>query len=75
MSLNWPKPYYACIFTNQRAQTGQDIYEMMAEQMVRLAEKQPGFLGMESVRDEAGLGIIRLGPIQRHGALLHLQRR
>lgn len=57
MSLNWPKPYYACIFTNQRAQTGQDIYEMMAEQMVRLAEEQPGFLGMESVRDEAGLGI------------------
>ena len=57
MTLNWPKPYYACIFTNQRALSGNDIYALMAEQMITLAEQQPGFLGMETVRDETGLGI------------------
>ncbi len=42
------------IFTSLR-QTGGHGYAEMAERMVALAAKQPGFLGMESVRD--GLGI------------------
>ncbi len=57
MSTDWPTPYYACIFTNQRTDSGADIYEMMAAEMVALAASQPGFLGVESVRDAGGLGI------------------
>ena len=49
-------PYYAVIFTSQR--TGdQDDYRRMAERMVELAAVQPGFLGIESVRDADGFGI------------------
>lgn len=47
-------PYYAVIFTNQRTETD-DGYVVMADRMVELAAEQPGFLGVESVRD--GLGI------------------
>ncbi|WP_086480593.1 antibiotic biosynthesis monooxygenase family protein [Oceanospirillum sanctuarii] len=47
-------PYYAVIFTNQRTE-GDEGYGAMAERMVELAAEQPGFLGVESVRD--GLGI------------------
>ena len=47
-------PYYAVIFSNELSAetTG---YEEMALKMSDLAEQQPGFLGMESVRN--GLGI------------------
>ena len=49
-------PYYAVIFTSQR--TGADRgYGGMAERMVELASKQPGFLGVESVRGADGFGI------------------
>lgn len=37
-------PYYAVIFTSLR-QTGDHGYAEMAERMVALAAKQPGFLG------------------------------
>lgn len=47
-------PYYAVIFTNVRADV-EEGYREMAERMVELATQQPGFLGVESVRD--GLGI------------------
>lgn len=47
-------PYYAVIFTNQRTE-GDEGYGAMADRMVELAAEQPGFLGVESVRD--GLGI------------------
>ncbi len=47
-------PYYAVIFTNQRTESD-DGYGAMADRMVELAAEQPGFLGVESVRD--GLGI------------------
>lgn len=47
-------PYYAVIFTNFRTEI-EEGYGEMAEEMVRLAELQPGYLGHESVRD--GLGI------------------
>ena len=50
-----PKPpYYAVIFSSQRT-AGDDGYADMAAQMMELATKQPGFLGVESARD--GLGI------------------
>ena len=49
-------PYYAVIFSSQRS-AGEQGYGAMAERMVALAHEQPGFLGVESVRDAAGLGI------------------
>lgn len=55
MIANTPKPpYYAVIFSN--IQTNDlNGYEATADLMVTLAEQQPGFLGIESVRE--GLGI------------------
>lgn len=50
-----PKPpYYAVIFTSLRTE-GDNGYGEMAARMNELAAQQPGFLGIESVRD--GLGI------------------
>jgi heme-degrading monooxygenase HmoA len=49
-------PYYAVIFTSQRTDAD-DGYGAMADRMVELASQQPGFLGVESVRDASGLGI------------------
>lgn len=47
---------YAVIFTSLRNE-GDDGYARTAEEMVRLAAGQPGFLGMESVRADDGSGI------------------
>jgi len=49
-------PYYAVIFTNQSS-SDQSGYAGMASKMVKLAERQPGFIGVESTRDADGLGI------------------
>ena len=45
-------PYYAAIFTSRRA-AEHDGYSEMTDRMVELAEQQPGYLGMESVREGA----------------------
>ncbi|MDO3621509.1 antibiotic biosynthesis monooxygenase [Ralstonia pseudosolanacearum] len=44
-------PYYAVIFSSLRTD-GDNGYGAMAERMVELARTMPGFLGIESVRDE-----------------------
>ncbi|MET3207895.1 UNVERIFIED_CONTAM: heme-degrading monooxygenase HmoA [Paenibacillus sp. PvR008] len=49
-------PYYAVIFTSERNE-GDRGYEKMGDKMLELAAKQPGFLGVESVRDSQGVGI------------------
>lgn len=49
-------PYYSVIFTSKRTQ-GDNGYGAFADEIVRLAEQQSGFLGAESVRDSAGVGI------------------
>jgi heme-degrading monooxygenase HmoA len=49
-------PYFAVIFTSQRTPEDRG-YDVMAARMVELAAAQPGFLGVESVRDAGGLGI------------------
>lgn len=55
MIANTPSPpYYAVIFTNLRTEIDEG-YGEMADEMVRLAELQPGYLGHESARN--GLGI------------------
>jgi heme-degrading monooxygenase HmoA len=49
-------PYYAVIFTSQR--TDGDLgYHEMAVRMAELAAQQPGYLGIETVRGEDGIGI------------------
>jgi heme-degrading monooxygenase HmoA len=49
-------PYYAVIFTSTRTEIDEG-YGATADRMVELAAKQPGFLGVESVRGDDGLGI------------------
>jgi heme-degrading monooxygenase HmoA len=44
------------IFTSRRTAVD-DGYGAMGDRMVELASQQPGFLGIESVRDAAGLGV------------------
>ena len=50
-------PYYAVIFPSCRTGIDNEGYAAMAEAMVERAAKQPGFLGVESVRDVDGQGI------------------
>lgn len=49
-------PYYAVIFTSRRTE-GDRGYDDMAGRMVELAATQPGYLGIDSVRDAGGQGI------------------
>jgi heme-degrading monooxygenase HmoA len=51
------QPYFAVIFTSVRRAAERDGYADMAQRMEELARQQPGFLGIESVRDASGLGI------------------
>jgi len=48
--------YYAVIFSSQRS-SEDNGYHLMAEKMEKLASQQPGYLGVESVRDASGAGI------------------
>ena len=49
-------PYYAVIFSSHRTE-GDNGYGEMADRMVELAASQPGFLGMESVREDLGITV------------------
>lgn len=49
-------PYYAVIFTSLR-NDGDHGYAEMAQRMVALAAQQPGFLGVESAREEVGITV------------------
>lgn len=50
-------PYYAVLFTSVRTDLGADEYADVAGRMLSLARDQPGFLGVETVRDAGGVGI------------------
>ncbi len=50
-------PYYAVIFSSIKSPEEQDEYAEMAERMVELATLQPGFLGVESARNELGITV------------------
>lgn len=56
MSPPKPLPYFAVIFTSVRAD-GDNGYADTAKEMLELAEKQPGFLGFESARQEIGISV------------------
>ncbi|ACR14607.1 antibiotic biosynthesis monooxygenase family protein [Teredinibacter turnerae] len=49
-------PYYAVIFTSLRTSV-ESGYDDMAKRMVELALAQPGFLGMESAREQLGITV------------------
>lgn len=52
-----PKPpYYAVIFTSLRSE-GDNGYGDMAAVMVELAAQQPGYLGIESAREDLGITV------------------
>lgn len=54
---NTPEPpYYAVIFTSHRTEKDEG-YGSTADVMERLASKQEGFLGVESARNQEGVGI------------------
>jgi heme-degrading monooxygenase HmoA len=48
------KPYYVVIFTSLK-KSNDDGYAEMGEKMANLAKTQPGYLGMDSVRNEIGI--------------------
>lgn len=49
-------PYYAVIFTSTRTNID-DGYTETANQMLKLAETIPGYLGMESAREGIGITV------------------
>lgn len=51
-----PTPYYAVIFTSIKAEDDNG-YSEMAERMKELAQLQPGYLGIESAREEMGITV------------------
>ena len=53
----WPERYFTVIFTAQRTLSNEDMYSLTSKRMVELAQQQQGFLGLESVRGEDGIGI------------------
>ena len=52
-----PKGSTAVIFISQLAGGDHDGYDEAAAAMVSLAQVQPGYIGIDSVRDAGGLGI------------------
>jgi len=57
MIAKTPKPpYYAVVFTSIRTE-GDFEYAEMSDKMIDLAEKQAGFLGVESARNELGITV------------------
>jgi heme-degrading monooxygenase HmoA len=49
-------PYYAVIFTSIRT-SGDKGYGKMADAMLEAAAKQPGYLGVESAREDLGITV------------------
>ncbi|MFB6319466.1 antibiotic biosynthesis monooxygenase family protein [Saccharicrinis sp. FJH54] len=57
MYANTPKPpYYAVIFTSVRTE-GDLGYSDMSDTIEELVKEQPGFIGMESARNEVGITV------------------
>ncbi len=50
-------PYYAVIFSSTRTAADDAGYARAADRMVQLASGQPGYLGIDSVRDAGRVGI------------------
>jgi heme-degrading monooxygenase HmoA len=50
-------PYWVVLFTSRRTAADPEGYARMAGAMESLAATQPGYLGLESVRDSTGMGV------------------
>lgn len=50
-------PYYAVVFTSRRTSKEEKPYAAMAAEMLELARKQPGFLGVDHARDTIGITV------------------
>jgi len=50
------KPYYAVIFTSLLSENTKG-YNEMASKMEKLAKQQPGFIGIESARENLGITV------------------
>ena len=50
-------PYYAVIFSSRRTAGESEDYARSAVELLELARRQSGFLGVESVRDGERFGI------------------
>ena len=50
-------PYYVVIFASVRTPQDNEGYADAAARMAELASEQPGYLGVDSVRDANGVGI------------------
>lgn len=50
------KPYYAVIFTSTQTENIEG-YSDMANVMEELAKQQPGFLGLDSARNDVGITV------------------
>ncbi|KPC28169.1 Uncharacterized protein ABJ99_3326 [Pseudomonas syringae pv. cilantro] len=57
IAARFPTPYFAVVFTSLRTSGESQAYAETAQRMIELASRQPGFLGVESARDAAGLGV------------------
>ncbi|OUT59109.1 MAG: hypothetical protein CBB71_11310 [Rhodopirellula sp. TMED11] len=57
LSTLYPRPHYAVIFTSCRSEDSSSEYAQAAQQMLTLAARQPGFLGVDSVRNAQGVGV------------------
>lgn len=49
-------PYYAVVFTSVKNDSDNG-YSEMADSMLDLAKKQPGYLGVDSAREEIGITV------------------
>ena len=49
-------PYYAVIFTSLRTDV-EEGYAETSEKMIAMAAEQPGFLGVESAREDVGITV------------------
>jgi len=50
-------PYYVVVFTAKRTSVDASGYQSMADTLFGLLGDEPGFLGIESARNEDGFGI------------------
>ncbi len=50
-------PYYAVVFTSIRTSLEEEPYAEMAVEMMELARKQPGFMGVDHAREDIGITV------------------
>ncbi len=56
LDTSFKPPYYAAIFISELSNNDEG-YAQMAQQMLELAHTMPGFLGVESAREQVGITV------------------